>query len=224
VTTTPDESLPPSFFDAIYAEAPDPWSFATSEYERLKYATTLAELPRGRYRSAFEIGCSIGVLTEQLAARCDALLAVDVAERALEQARLRCAHLPHVRCEQLRVPEQFPDQQFDLILVSEVGYYWSRADLRHARDLIVEHLVPGGHLLLVHFTNEVKEYPISGDAVHAAFFERVGERAGGPAEPRPADGEVHGPGVDPAAPLRHLRGRRERHGDFGYRLDLFERR
>jgi predicted TPR repeat methyltransferase len=222
VTTTPDESLPPRFFDTIYAEAPDPWSFATSAYEREKYATTLAELPRRRYRSAFEIGCSIGVLTEQLAARCDALLAVDVAERALEQARLRCAHLPQVRCELLHVPEQFPGQQFDLILVSEVGYYWSHADLRRTRELIVEHLVPGGHLMLVHFTNEVKEYPISGDAVHEAFVERAGMRGG--ERSAAADEGVEGPGAGPAAPLRHLRGRRERHGGFGYRLDLFERR
>jgi hypothetical protein len=111
----------------------------------------------------------------------------------------------------MRVPEQFPDRRFDLILVSEVGYYWSLADLRRARDLIVERLEPGGHLLLVHFTNEVKEYPLSGDDVHDAFLERA-ERPADPASGRPG------------AALRHLRGRRERRGDFGYRLDLFERR
>jgi predicted TPR repeat methyltransferase len=224
VTSQSGDSLPPSFFDAIYAEAPDPWSFATSQYEREKYAVTLSELPRERYRSAFEIGCSVGVLTERLAARCDALLAVDVAERALHQARERCAHLPHVRCELLRVPAAFPDQQFDLILVSEVGYYWSHQDLRRARDLIVEHLEPGGHLLLVHFTNEVEEYPISGDAVHEAFFERAGEQPGERAAEQ-ADEPVGGQARETSAPaLRHLRGRRERRGDFGYRLDLFERR
>jgi predicted TPR repeat methyltransferase len=208
VTTRSGASLPPRYFERIYADDPDPWRFATSEYEREKYAVTVAELPRERYRSGFEIGCSIGVLTERLAARCDALLSVDVAERPLAQARARCAHLPQVRCERLRVPEAFPDEQFDLVVVSEVGYYWSHAELRRARDLIVEHLEPGGHLMLVHFTNEVEEYPISGDAVHTAFFERSGELAGDA----------------PDAALRHVRGRRERWHDFGYRLDLFERR
>ena len=48
MTTSPGQSLPPSFFDEIYAEADDPWSFTTSDYEREKYATTLAELPRER--------------------------------------------------------------------------------------------------------------------------------------------------------------------------------
>src|SRR6185503_1548746 len=123
MTTRSGESLPPSFFDEVYAEAPDPWSFATSEYERAKYAVTLAELPRERYRSAFEIGCSIGVLRERLADRCDTPLSVDVAERALRQAVERCAHLPRVRFELLQVPEVFPDETLDLIVVSEVGYY-----------------------------------------------------------------------------------------------------
>ena len=155
MTTRPHDSLPPGFFDAIYGEADDPWSFATSEYEAAKYAVTLDALPRPRYRSAFEIGCSIGVLTERLAARCDALLSVDVAARALAQARERCAHLPWAQFAQLQVPEAFPDATFDLVVVSEVGYYWSESDLRRARDLIVEHLEPGGHLLLVHWTVEV---------------------------------------------------------------------
>lgn len=207
MTTRPAESLPPSFFDRIYAEAPDPWSFATSAYEREKYAITVAELPRERYRSALEIGCSIGVLTAQLAARCDALLSVDVAERALDQARERCAHRQHVRFKRLQVPEAFPDERFDLVVVSEVGYYWSHDDLLRSRDLILDHLDPGGHLMLIHFTVEVEEYPISGDEVHEAFSELTG--AGGPGA-----GEA----------LRHVRGRRERRGAFAYRLDLFERR
>jgi predicted TPR repeat methyltransferase len=195
VNERPAETLPASFFDEIYGVTPDPWSFATSEYEAAKYAQTLAALPRGRYDSALEIGCSIGVLTEQLAGRCDRLLSLDIAERALQQARERCARLPQVQCELRQIPEDFPAADFDLILVSEVGYYWSAPDLVRSRDLILEHLMPRGHLLLVHWTVEVPEYPLNGDDVHAAFFARVG------------DG------------LRHLSGRRE----DTYRMDLFER-
>ena len=130
-----------------------------------------------------------------------------MAERALDQARERCARLPHVRFARLQVPRAFPDERFDLVVVSEVGYYWSHADLLRSRDLILDHLDSGGHLMLVHFTVEVEEYPISGDEVHEAFSELTG--AGGPGA-----GET----------LRHVRGRRERRGAFAYRLDLFERR
>jgi len=89
---------------------------------RDKYAITLAALPQSRYVSALEIGCAIGVLTEELASRCDRLLAIDAARTPLKEARRRCAELSTVRFEQMFVPEQWPDGAFDLILLSEIVY------------------------------------------------------------------------------------------------------
>ena len=100
----PGASLSPAYFDALYAGDPDPWRFADSAYERAKYDATLAALTRPRYARAFEAGCSIGVLTRDLAPRCDALLAVDAAEAPLRQARARCAGLPQVAFRCLRLP------------------------------------------------------------------------------------------------------------------------
>ena len=116
------QSLPPSYFDNLYQANPDPWEFETSEYEASKYAATVAALPKQRYRSAFEIGGSIGVLTAKLAERCDSLLSVDVSELAQNQAIQRCQALPQVRFQLMGVPEAYPDEMFDLTLVSEVGY------------------------------------------------------------------------------------------------------
>ena len=188
-------SLPPSYFDKLYSESRDPWKFETSEYEANKYAATIAALPKTRYRSAFEIGGSIGVLTQKLAQRCDKLLSIDVSKLAQEQAIKRCKSLPQVRFEIMSVPEQFPNEIFDLILVSEVGYYWCWEDLKKAQQLILEHLEPGGHLLLVHWTLYARDYPLSGDEVHDSFFELASTK------------------------LRHLLGQKEEQ----YRLDLFER-
>lgn len=162
------KSLSTQYFDQLYEENSDPWDFETSDYERAKYAATLAALPRERYRNAFEIGCSIGVLTEQLATRCDRLLAVDGSALPLRQARERLADKPPVRLSQMRIPDTFPDDRYDLILVSEVGYYWSRTDLAKAQQKIGQALLPGGHLLLVHWTLPTN-YPLTGDEVHEAF-------------------------------------------------------
>ncbi|RYE99589.1 MAG: methyltransferase domain-containing protein [Oxalobacteraceae bacterium] len=115
-------SLPPTYFDDVYRASDDPWSFETSEYERRKYEATLAALPEQRYASAFEIGCSIGILTRQLASRCDQLLAVDASELPLKKARQRLADQPAVRLEVMAIPATFPTGPFDLIIVSEVGY------------------------------------------------------------------------------------------------------
>jgi SAM-dependent methyltransferase len=187
-------SLPPAYFDAVYAADPDPWHFETSAYERAKYAATLAALPRARYRRAFEPGCSIGVLTAQLASRCDALLAVDVNDMTLDRARQRCATLPHVGFARLQLPQETPPGDFDLIVVSELAYYWSRPDLARAALWMLSALRPGGSLLLVHWTHRVLDYPQTGDEVHAHFLTLA---AGGA--------------------LRHLHGER----DADYRLDVF---
>ena len=125
----PRATLKPEYFDALYAADPDPWNFAASPYEQAKYALTLNAMPKPRYRSALEVGCSIGVLTRSLASRCDAVLAIDAARTPLVEARRRCADLPSVRFEQMFVPEQWPDGVFDLILLSEVVYYLSREDV-----------------------------------------------------------------------------------------------
>ncbi len=99
-------SLDQSYFDAIYEADADPWRFATSLYERNKYATTLAALAGPRYARALEVGCSIGVLTRRLADFCDALIAIDISERPLADARRRYADAPWVRFERNAAPAE----------------------------------------------------------------------------------------------------------------------
>jgi SAM-dependent methyltransferase len=104
-----------------------------------------------------------------LASCCDALLAVDINERALEAARVRCAPLANVRFARMRFPRDVPGGSFDLIVVSEVAYYWSDPDLQSAIDFIAR-AGSGGTVELVHFLPKVDEYVRDGDAVHAEFL------------------------------------------------------
>ncbi len=156
-------SLPPSYFEALYAADPDPWRFATSDYERQKYAATLAALGSRQFDRALEVGCSIGVLTRALAPRARTLLALDVARPALDQAILRCADLPQVRFERMQVPQAWPDGRYDLILLSEVVYYLSEADVDALAVRVRGSVAPGGAVLLVHWLGPTS-YPLSGDA------------------------------------------------------------
>jgi len=143
--------IPPDHFDRLYASNPDPWAFATSGYERDKYAATLAALPRPRFARCFEVGCSIGVLTRDLAGRCDEVLAVDVADAALDQARARCADLSGVTCANMVLPGAWPDGQFDLVIFSEVLYYLGIPGLQQAARQTVDCLLPGGTVVLVNW-------------------------------------------------------------------------
>jgi SAM-dependent methyltransferase len=164
------QTVPPSFFEDLYSRNADPWDFQTSPYEAAKYEDTVATLPRPKYERALEIGCSIGVLTSRLAAKCQSLLGLDVSAHALSLARTRCATLPGVSFAQMMVPGEFPSGEFDLIVVSEVAYYWSLTDFAQAMNLIADHHRPGGHLILVHYLPFVKEHVQTGDAVHDAWL------------------------------------------------------
>ena len=159
------ETIRPDYFEGLYAADPDPWRFATSDYEREKYAATLAALPKRRFATALEVGCSIGVLTQQLARHCDELLALDVAESALAQARERC---PDVRFERRAVPEEWPPGTFDLIMFSEVLYYLDAAAIRATAAKAMDALNPDGCILMVHYLGGT-DYPSTGDEAADGF-------------------------------------------------------
>ncbi|ODN71894.1 class I SAM-dependent methyltransferase [Methylobrevis pamukkalensis] len=169
MTTT----LPPTYFDDLYERAPDPWAFETSPYEDAKYAATLAALPHARYGRVLEVGCSIGVLTKRLASRCDHLVAIDPAARALDTARARCLDLPSVSFVQGHVPADWPSGSFDLIVLSEVIYYLGAPDVDALAARVDRSLRPGGQVLLVHWVRET-DYPLSGDAASDQFIRALG--------------------------------------------------
>jgi len=154
----------------MYRASSDPWNFSTSPYERRKYALTLAALPRERYRSAFEPGCSIGILSERLASRCDQLLCTDIVSTALQQASLRVGGLSHVTVQQLAIPESWPTGQFDLIVLSELAYYFDERSLANVIENVVASTLPGGHVVGVHWRGETN-YPLTGDATHRQLNE-----------------------------------------------------
>ncbi|MEO3930672.1 SAM-dependent methyltransferase [Micromonosporaceae bacterium B7E4] len=159
--------MPQEHFDRLYAENPDPWDFATSWYERRKYALTVASLPKRRYRSGFEVGCSVGELTRLLAPRCEKLLAVDCAALAVSRARGAVADLAHVKVGHASVPDYLPDDSYDLIVASEVLYYFSADDLQRLLDGLLARLEPGGDIIAAHLRAGDLRHGYDGHNVHS---------------------------------------------------------
>ncbi|MFT7764575.1 PIG-L family deacetylase [Clavibacter tessellarius] len=154
-------------FDAAYARDEDPWRVTTRWYERRKRLATLAALPDERYGRALEIGCSIGVTSAGLAERVDELLAVDVAPTAVERARARLADAPHVRVEVRDVGADWPVGAFDLVVMSEVGYYLDDAALDRLLAALPGALGATGTLVACHWRHPEGDFRRSGDEVHA---------------------------------------------------------
>lgn len=166
-------SIEPEYFETMFRDDPDPWRFETSAYEDGKYTATIAALPQDRFARMLEAGCANGVLTTRLAAYCDELIAIDVSPTALASAEARCAGQPQIRFACRRLPAEAPDGPFDLILLSEVVYYWDSADLAALAGYLCAAIPSGGHVLLVHWTGET-DYPKSGDDAVVELRELLG--------------------------------------------------
>ncbi len=162
----PGESAAPAadgaYFDRLYDEADDPWGLAERFYERRKRELVLAALPRPRFARAFEPGCATGELSVLLAARCDELLAWDGAASAARQATARLG----ATVEQRRIPDDWPAGNFDLVVLSEVGYYCPDLNLLARR--VAGSLTPDGVLVACHWRHAAPDHPHDAAAVHAA--------------------------------------------------------
>ena len=156
------------YFEGLHAHE-DPFGYRHRWYEARKRALLLASLTREHYGSGWELGCSNGVLTHDLAARCGQLLATDLSARAVMQARRQVAGMQHVRVEQAWHPQQRPLGRFDLIVCSEMGYYLEPRDLCPLRDCLHEALEEDGLLVGCHWQVPFAEASSTADQVHAAL-------------------------------------------------------
>jgi cyclopropane fatty-acyl-phospholipid synthase-like methyltransferase len=155
-----------AFFEAKYQKKTDPWGFSSNAYELQRYDAIIRAIAHRRYGRAFEPGCSIGVLTERLAAHCDEVYAIDFSPSASAQARTRCAHLPQVEVGCASLPDGTPAKDFDLLVLSEIGYYFTAQDWQRISTTLIDSLPRGATVLAAHWLGHSQDHRISGDEVH----------------------------------------------------------
>jgi LmbE family N-acetylglucosaminyl deacetylase/SAM-dependent methyltransferase len=159
-----------AYFDDLYEQDRDPWKLTERFYERRKRELVLASLTRERFRRVFEPGCAIGALTVELADRCDEVVAWDGARVAVSETIRRISGRPlgspiHVECA--RIPDEWPPGQFDLIVLSEVGYYCT--DLQRLKDRVDNSLTADGVLIACHWRRPAHDHPFTAEAVHTVL-------------------------------------------------------
>lgn len=162
------------FFEELYRENPDPWELETSDYEARKYALTLAALPRRRYRLAFEPGCSVGVLTQLLAARCGRVEAWEPVDLPRRQCgdRIATAGLADRVSVSDRVLGPGADvPAADLVVLSEVLYYLPPTELPGTLRRIVDAAEPGATVVAVHWRGRDDGMLMTGEEAHAPLRE-----------------------------------------------------
>lgn len=172
------------YFEGLYQQQ-DPFGYRSRWYEARKRDILLSTLPRVRFARGWELGCSNGELTEGLAARCEALLATDMSERAVVLARERVGERSDVEIIQACHPAQWPHGNFDLIVLSEIGYYLQPEVLADLIERLQDALVPEGVLVACHWKHAFEQAHQDGLAVHA----QIGQRLALPVAYRYEDGD-----------------------------------
>jgi len=159
-------SLDAQYFAELYANDEDPWAFRTRWYERRKRDLLLASLPRQCYQRVFEPACANGELSAALAERCAELLCQDLDPTAVQLARQRLTGLHNVSVAAGRLPADWPGGRFDLIVLSEVGYYLAPTDWLQVIEQSVASLTLDGGLLACHWRHPIEGCPQEGREVH----------------------------------------------------------
>jgi len=146
-------------FEEAYTKSADPWASAARRYryQQRKYEQIMALLPDRRFRHALDLGCGLGLLSQRLAERSDAVLGIDIASAALGHARQRgagVANLSFAQGDVLDLPVEL-NRQFDLVVVADTLYYLSPLSdtlLKALSARLADLLMPDGVCLLAnHF-------------------------------------------------------------------------
>jgi SAM-dependent methyltransferase len=99
------------------------------------------------------------------------VLASDFSRRAVETAKTRTADLTNVRVAMHALPQDWPrgDAPFDLIVVSELGYFLDAPAMCTLAELCAASLTAEGVLVACDWRPDFAERALSTDAVHGAF-------------------------------------------------------
>jgi LmbE family N-acetylglucosaminyl deacetylase len=170
----PDGSTPLTRFASLYGAGDDPWGTATRHYERRKRDIALACLPRPRYGRALDVACGTGMLTAELAERCDEVVAFDGVAAAVRSAREATSRFQNVRVELASLPLGVPRGPFDLIVFSEILYYLDGGDLAATLAATEARLNAGADILAVDWRLPTHDAPRDADSAHAQLLARDG--------------------------------------------------
>ena len=138
--------------------------------QQRRFDITIACLPAGRFRRGFEPACAGGELTVKLSTRCDELVACDGSPTVIQRATGRIVDAAdpacHVELTVAAVPAWWPTGTFDLIVLSEIGYYFDPTRLHDVVRRADESLQRSGTLLAVHWLGTSADHLLDGDSVH----------------------------------------------------------
>ncbi len=130
----------------------DPWELETSVHEHRRYERIIALLEDQRYGRALEIGCGAGAFTRMLSPLADRLVAIDVAENAIERARRLALENVDYRVADAMDFDLVDEGPWDLVVLSDtiehMGWFYTVSEVARFAMQVFESVAEGGRFLL----------------------------------------------------------------------------
>lgn len=149
-------------FARLYDGDRDPWGARDSAYEVEKREALLAFLGEEGGERAVEFGCGEGHVAAALAGRFEEVAGFDLDPGIVARAQTRHGVPGRVSFEAGRMPEQFPEGHFDLLVLSEMLYFLTEPEIEALMVGACRHAKPGARMVLVNYLGPT-ETPLSGD-------------------------------------------------------------
>ncbi|MBN9229894.1 MAG: methyltransferase domain-containing protein [Legionella sp.] len=162
-------SIDAAFFNQLYEGNDDPWNFTTNSYELFRYQRICDVIQNKKHAWIFEAGCSIGILTAKLAQFAEQVEAIDISEVAIQHAQKKCQHINNITFSASTLLDYAMSPATDLIILSEIGYYFTHSEWRLILDKIITQMRPNSYILASHWLGQSSDHLISGDAVQDTF-------------------------------------------------------
>jgi SAM-dependent methyltransferase len=134
----------------------DAWDFETSEFEQRRYEFLLSVVQGGHYGRVLEVGCGSGRFTHMLAGISERVVAIDIADAAIERARVQTAHaapgVVDLRAANIMEFDLKAEGPWDLVVLAEtiysLGWLYPFFDVAWFAARLWEATAAGGRLLL----------------------------------------------------------------------------
>jgi|GEM_PF-628559 len=142
-------------YDTVWKSG-DAWGLETSEMDQARYEQQLGMLAGRGYERALEIGCGSGCFTLRLASIADRVVALDIAEAAVERALAQVAGAGPGKVE-FRIADAMQydphsEGPWDLVVLSEtmycLGWLYPFFDIAFFARQLFNATSSGGRLLL----------------------------------------------------------------------------
>lgn len=162
-------------FEDKFGADDDPWRTFSDRDEAVKRSAILHGVGPGPIGRVLELGAGNGSNSVALAGRA---LRLDATEGTASGTRLirDALHGKRARAVQLALPARFPRPVYDVVVLAELLYYLSAADMARVAGDVAAALRPGGRLVLGHHRVDYHDFAQHAAGIHDRFLRATGHR------------------------------------------------